>query len=308
MGSLIRSRLGLLAIAMVGLAIYWFSNQQEVPFSGRKQFNTMSIDDSVRLGAQSYVQILQSEAGNVLCTSARNCDTGQKEVVETVREIGRNLQMAAVQYEQELLQAGYRFTPVASAFDWTYNVVESNQPNAFCLPGGYVAVYTGILDVTGNYDGQVTLSDIDDVDKLAVVMGHEIGHALAHHGAERMSQQQVAQLGQVAVGLGMGDMGATQQQAVMQAFGMAAQGGILNFSRQHETEADKIGLELLVRACYDPREAPELWERMGELGGQQRPPEWMSTHPASETRAENFRRWMPDAIEAYNRRCGGVLR
>ena len=123
-----------------------------------------------------------------------------------------------------------------------------------------------------------------------------------------MSQQKIAQFGQVAVGLGMGDMSAGQQQAVMQAFGMAAQGGILSFSRQHETEADKIGLELLVRACYDPREAPELWERMGELGGGQRPPEWMSTHPASETRAENFRRWMPDAIAEYNRRCGGVLR
>lgn len=308
MGSMLRGRLGILAIALIGLALYWFSNQKEVPFTGRTQFNTMSIEDSVRLGAQSYVQILQNEAGNVLCVNARTCDTGQAEVVRTVREIGARLEAAAIEYERELLDAGYSFTPVAEAFDWTYNVVESNQPNAFCLPGGYVAVYTGILDVTGNYDGRVTLSDIDDVDKLAVVMGHEIGHALAHHGAERMSQQRIAQMGQVAVGLGMGDMSAGQQQAVMQAFGMAAQGGILSFSRQHETEADKIGLELLVRACFDPREAPELWERMGELGGGQRPPEWMSTHPASETRAENFRRWMPGAIAEYNRRCSGILR
>ncbi|MEL6754614.1 MAG: M48 family metallopeptidase, partial [Pseudomonadota bacterium] len=288
MGSMLRGRLGILAIALIGLAFYWFSNQKEVPFTGRTQFNTMSIEDSVRLGAQSYVQILQNEAGNVLCVNARTCDTGQAEVVRTVREIGARLEAAAIEYERELLDAGYSFTPVAEAFDWTYNVVESNQPNAFCLPGGYVAVYTGILDVTGNYDGRVTLSDIDDVDKLAVVMGHEIGHALAHHGAERMSQQRIAQMGQVAVGLGMGDMSAGQQQAVKQAFGMAAQGGILSFSRQHETEADKIGLELLVRACFDPREAPELWESMVELGGGQRPPEWMSTHPASETRAENF--------------------
>ncbi|MEM1150037.1 MAG: M48 family metallopeptidase [Pseudomonadota bacterium] len=308
MGNLLRGRFGILAVALIGLAIYWFSNQQEVPFSGRTQFNTMSIEDSVRLGAQSYVQILQGEAGNVLCTNARTCDTGQAEVVRTVREIGARLEAAAIEYERELLAAGYNFTPVAETFDWTYHVVESSQPNAFCLPGGYVAIYTGILDVTGNYDGRVTLSDIDDVDKLAVVMGHEIGHALAHHGAERMSQQRIAQFGQVAVGLGMGDMSGGQQQAVMQAFGMAAQGGMLRFSRKHETEADKIGLELLVRACYDPREAPELWERMGELGGGERPPEWMSTHPASETRAENFRRWMPDAIAEYNRRCGGVLR
>lgn len=300
-----RNRFGIIIIALVGLAIYWFSNQQEVPFTGRSQFNTISIQDSARLGAQSYVQIMQQEGGNVLCSqAARSCDINERELVRTVREIGERLEAAAIELEQELLAQGYNFTPVASQFDWTYNVVHSDQPNAFCLPGGYVAVYTGILDVTGNYDGTVDMRDIDDVNKLAVVMGHEIGHALAHHGAERMSQQQIAQFGQMAVGMGLGDMSAGQAQAVMQAFGMAAQGSILAFSREHETEADKIGLDLLVRACYDPREAPILWERMGELGGGQRPPEWMSTHPASQTRADNFRRWMPEAIAEYNRRCG----
>ena len=309
MGNLLRSRLGIIVVALIGLAVYWFSNQQEVPFTGRKQFNTMSIEDSVRLGAQSYSQILQQESGNVLCSrAARSCDANARELVRTVNEIGLRLQNAAVELEQDLLAQGYAFTPVADQFDWTYNVINSDAPNAFCLPGGYVAVYTGILDVTGNYDGQVDMRDIDDVDKLAVVMGHEIGHALAHHGAERMSQQQVVQMGQLSVGLGMGDMSASQRQAVMQAFGMAAQGSILAFSREHETEADKIGLDLLVRACFDPREAPELWERMGQQGSGQRPPEWMSTHPASETRAENFRRWMPDAISEYNRRCGGNIR
>lgn len=300
-----RNRFVIIIIALIGMAIYWFSNQQEVPFTGRSQFNTMSIEDSVRLGSQSYVQILQQESGNILCSSAVvNCDPNERELVYTVREIGERLEAAAIELEQELLAEGYNFIPVASQFDWTYNVVHSDQPNAFCLPGGYVAIYTGILDVTGNYDGQVDMRDIDDVDKLAVVMGHEIGHALAHHGAERMSQGQIAQIGQMAVGLGMGDMSAGQQQAVMAAFGMAAQGGLMQFSRKHETEADKIGLDLLVRACFDPREAPELWERMGQIGGGQRPPEWMSTHPASETRAENFRRWMPEAIAEYNRRCG----
>ena len=95
-------------------------------------------------------------------------------------------------------------------------------------------------------------------------------------------------------------------QMEQQALGMAAQGGLMAFSREHETEADKIGLELLVRACYDPREAPELWQRMGQIGGGQRPPEWMSTHPASETRAANFRAWMPAAIEMYESRCGAL--
>lgn len=305
MGGLLRSRFGIIIIALIGLAIYWVTNQREVPFTGRQQFNTISIQDSVRLGAQSYEQLLQQEGGNVLCAGPTSaCGVNERELVETVREIGRRLEAAAIELERDLLAEGYEFTPVAEKFEWTHNVIASNQPNAFALPGGYTAVYTGLLDVTGNFDGVVDMRDINDVDKLAVVMGHEIGHALAHHGAERMSQAQIAQMGQIAVGLGLGDMSAAQQQAVMQAFGMAAQGSILAFSRKHESEADKIGLDLLVRACFDPREAPLLWERMGQLGGGQRPPEWLSTHPSSEERAENFRRWMPDAIAEYNRRCG----
>lgn len=295
------ARLPILGIALVGLAIYWFSNQQTVPFSDRKQFVTVKVEDAAKLGAQSYVQILQNEPGGVLCETSR-CTAAEAEIVQKVRKIGLDLERAAIQLEQDLLQQGFNFTPVAESFDWQYNVVPSEQPNAFCLPGGYVAVYTQIMDVAGNFNGRFEPgSDLADLDKLAVIMGHEIGHALAHHGAERMSQQKIAQIGSTVIGLGAG--GGAEGQAIMQAFGMAAQGGILKFSREHETEADKIGLELLVRACYDPREAPELWERMGELSGGQRPPEWMSTHPASETRAENFRRWMPEAIEYYERNC-----
>ncbi|MEO1475967.1 MAG: M48 family metallopeptidase [Pseudomonadota bacterium] len=300
------SRFSIVIIGLIGLAIYWFSNQQKVPFSGRSQLNTVPIEQEVNLGLQSYQQILQGEGRNVLCVRGGQCPTGAPELVAQVRQIGERLEAAAIELERELIDKGYNFTPVAEAFDWQYNVILSNQPNAFCLPGGYVAVYTQIMDVAGDFDGQFEPDDdLRNLNKLAVIMGHEIGHALAHHGAERMSQQRITQLGQMAVAVGLGDMGITQQRAVMQAFGMAAQGGLLAFSREHESEADKIGLDLLVRACYDPREAPELWERMGELGGGQRPPEWMSTHPASETRAENFRRWMPEAVAEYERRCGG---
>ncbi len=297
-------RLPILVLGLVGLAFYWFSNQQTVPFSDRKQFVTVPIEDAAALGAQSYLQILQNEPGGVMCGTGR-CSQAEADIVRKVRKIGTDLERAAIQLEQDLLSQGYKFTPVAEAFDWQYNVVPSNQPNAFCLPGGYVAVYTAIMDVAGDADGTFEpIEDLQDPDKLAVIMGHEIGHALAHHGAERMSQQKIVQFGQMAVGVGLGGMDVGQQQAIMQAFGMAAQGSILKFSREHETEADKIGLDLLVRACYDPREAPELWERMGQLsGGGERPPEWMSTHPASETRAENFRRWMPDAIAYYERNC-----
>lgn len=298
-------RLPILLVGLAGLAVYWFSNQQTVPFSGRNQLITIPIDEASQLGAQSYVKILRGEAGGVLCETSQ-CDATEAEIVRKVRKIGTDLERAAIQLEQEFVDQGFDFEPVAAKFDWQYNVVPSTQPNAFCLPGGYVAVYTQIMDVAGDGDGTFEPDeDLRDLDKLAVIMGHEIGHALAHHGAERMSQQKVMQLGQMAVGVGLGGMDAGQQQAVLQAFGAAAQGGILKFSRDHETEADKIGLDLLVRACYDPREAPELWERMGKLGGGERPPEWMSTHPASETRAENFRRWMPEAVAYYNANCAG---
>jgi len=307
-GGLLGGRFGIIIIGLIGLAVYWFSNQKVNPYSGKKEFNTISIDQETQLGEQSYVQILQGEQqkGNqVLCADQNSCSGSARELHQTVNEIGKRLEAAAIQLEQELQAEGYQFEPVASKFDWTYYVVDSDTPNAFCLPGGYVAIYTGILDVTGNYDGRVSMDDISDVDKLAVVMGHEIGHALAHHGAKRMSQQKVVQMGQMAVGVGLGDMSGAQRQAVMQAFGMAAQGGLMSFSREHETEADKIGLDLLVRACYDPREAPELWRRMGELSGGKSPPEWMSTHPASETRAQNFERWMPAAIAEYEANCRG---
>jgi predicted Zn-dependent protease len=301
-------RFGIIIIGLVGLFFYWQMNQKEVPFApGAKQMNTLSIEQEIKLGQQSYMQILQSEQqqGNrVICPNGQ-CETNtDAQLAQTVNEIGARLEKAALELEQEYIDKGFDIPRVVEEFDWTYYVVQSDTPNAFCLPGGYVAVYTGILDVTGNADGRVTMDDIADVDKLAVVMGHEIGHALAHHGAARMSTQKMVQMGQMAVGLGLGDMGAAQQQAVMKAFGMAAQGGLMKFSREHETQADKIGLDLLVRACYDPREAPELWERMGQIGGGKKPPEWMSTHPASATRAENFRKWMPEAIAEYERRCG----
>lgn len=302
-GGLLGGRFGIILIGLAGLFVYWQMNQKEVPFSGRKQHITVSVEQEMKLGAQSYVQILQQENQGLLCANG-NCQSRQAQTVyDTVNTIGRDLEKAAIALEDELLAAGYNFEAVGRKFDWTFNVINSETPNAFCLPGGYVAIYTQIMDVAGNSDGKFEMSDLDDPNMLAIIMGHEIGHALAHHGAERMSQQKVMQMGSVAVGLGTGDLGATQRQAVMQAFGMAAKGTILSYSRSHESEADKIGLDLVVRACYDPRQAPLLWERMGALGGGKRPPEFMSTHPASATRAKNFREWMPQALEDYRRFC-----
>ncbi len=293
-----RARLLLIVIALAGLGLYWFFNQKPVGYTERRQVLTTSVQQENELGAQAYAQILSEAGSSVICSNlSRQCAPAQENLVDVVREIGDDLRRAAIAYERELIAAGYPVEPKAESFDWTFNVIQSDQPNAFCLPGGYVAVYTGMLDVTGNFDGQVTSADVIDRDKLAVVMGHEIAHALARHGGERMSQGRILQVGQMAIGV------AADSRAVMEAFGMAAQAGVLlPFSRQHETEADKIGLELLVRACYDPREAPELWQRMGELSGGQAPPEFMSTHPSSDRRAENFELWMDDAIAEYQRR------
>jgi len=282
LAGLLGGRMGIIVIALIGIGAYWFSNQKFNPYSGKKEFNTISVEQEVQLGAQSYQQILQGEIqkGNDVYCAQSSCSGQAAQVTEIVREIGARLEAAAIELEAEYEQQYAGYEGYADDFDWTYYVVESDTPNAFCLPGGYVAVYTR--------------------------MRHEIGHALAHHGAKRMSQQKVVQMGQMAVGVGMG--GGAESRAIMQAFGMAAQGKILAFSRNHETEADKIGLDLMVRACFDPRNAPELWERMGEMSGGKAPPEWMSTHPASSTRADNFRKWMPAAIEEYNRRCSGTSR
>ena len=246
----------LLPIILFGLylAYYYFSNQQDVPLTGRSQLVDISREQEASLGLQSYRQIL----------SQSRVVSGGREV-EAVREIGRRIALAA--------------RDVDPGFDWEFNVIQSDQANAFALPGGKVAVYTGILPVAENVDG------------LAVIMGHEIAHAIARHGAERMAHQKLVQIGSVAATFAIGDMDISTQRAVMGALGVGAQYGVLlPFSRKHESEADYIGLMFAARACFDPREAPALWERMAANAGGGRS-EFMSTHPAPETRVRQFDEW-----------------
>ncbi len=294
LGDLAGGRAVIVLIALAGLFLYWQANQREVPFApGARQFNTIPLADEIRLGQETYVQLLRQEQARghrILCLEPASCSPQEQALVEAVRDVGRRLEMAARELENEYRMSGHHMPGVAGRFDWTYHVIDSHQSNAFCLPGGYVAIYAGMLDVTGNQDGRLTPADIANTDRQAVVMGHEIGHALAHHGAARMSTGRMVQLRQAALAIGVGDMEPGQQVAVMQAFGIAAGGGMMAFSREHETH------------CFDPRAAPELWERMADLGGA-RAPEWMSTHPASQTSAGNFREWLPDALAEFDRRC-----
>ena len=302
---LIQSRLPIILLVIGGLAFYWFSNQKE-GIAGRNQMITMGVEQEVQLGEQAYAEIQANEPFE--CSRrARDCSSSDERNVRLIKEIGEKIAQAAVEWEREgapivgLGKPASEIPPwgtLADKFEWEFNLIESNTPNAFCLPGGKVAFYTGILPTARNENG------------VAVIMGHEIAHALARHGAERMSQQKVMQMGQMAVGATVGDMGAGAQRAVMGAFGAGAQMGVLlPFSRQHESEADMIGMELLTRACYDPREAPLLWARMAELSaGGNRPPELASTHPHPETRAADFEKVMPAYIALYEERCGSALR
>jgi predicted Zn-dependent protease len=260
----------LLPIVLFGLylAYYYFSNQQVVPLTGRTQLVDISREQEAALGFQSYQEIL---------SQSRVVTSGQS--VDLVKEIGRKIVMAVGEDDP--------------GFEWEFNVIESDQANAFCLPGGKVAVYTGILPVVANQQG------------LAVVMGHEIAHAIARHGAERMAYQKLMQVGTLAAGIALSDMDRGTQQMVLGALGAGAQFGILlPFSREHESEADYMGLVYVARSCLDPTEAPKLWQRMGEQASGPQPAEFMSTHPSHETRIRQFEEWMPEALKIRAERCG----
>jgi len=256
----------------IGAGIYYFANQETVPYTGRKQLRTMKPAQEMSLGLQSYRQILSDSQ---VRTSGP--------IVEKVREIGVKIARASADADP--------------GFDWDFSVIDSPQVNAFALPGGYTAIYTGIIPVAANDDG------------LAAIMGHEVAHALARHGAERMAQQNMQRIIGAGVSMGAGGMDVGAQRAVMGVFGgISKYGFALPFSRSHESEADYIGLILMSRACYDPREAPKLWQRMKEASGGNTPSEFASTHPAAETRIAQFREWMPEAIAIYNQNCPNQIR
>lgn len=247
-------------------AYYYFSHQELVPITGRSHLIDISYAEETQMGLESYHEILRR---------SHLVENGQ--VVDLVRTIGQRLANAA--------------HDVDPGFQWEFNVIESGQANAFALPGGKTAVYTGLIPIAKNANG------------LAVVMGHEIAHAIARHGAERIAYQRLYQLGQMAVSLAVGGTDDDTQRMVLGAFGAGAQFGILlPFSRDHESEADYMGLLFVARACFDPAEAPKLWERMAEAS-QGQPAEFMSTHPSHETRIRQFSEWMPEALTIRQEKC-----
>jgi len=234
---------------------------QQVPFTNRSQLILVSTEEETKLGTQAYREVL-----------AKSPTTQSDRYVDPVRRIGERLAQAAKRPD----------------YQWEFAVIDDPmQINAFALPGGKVAVYTGILPVAQDSDG------------LAVVMGHEIAHVIARHGAERMSQGLAQQLGAEVLGAAVG--GSASGNLVLAAYGLGTQLGVmLPYSRTQESEADHIGLILMAEAGYDPNAAPEFWKRMARASSGGGSPEFLSTHPSHDTREQQIREWLPEAMQHFN--------
>jgi predicted Zn-dependent protease len=250
-------------VAAVVMAFQYFSaDKVRNPETGKAVRVAMSSEQEAALGLQSYQEVLsQSET----ITSGPEYDL--------VRRVAEKLAAAT--------------GDSAKDFEWRVALIRGNQANAFCLPGGKIAVFTGILPYAQTEAG------------LATVMGHEMAHAVARHGSQRLLRTSLAQTAMLGAQFSMGDLDYRQRQMVMGALGAGAQFGvILPFSREHESEADKMGLLYMARAGYDPRESLAFWERISQAGGNQ-PPEFASTHPSNSTRIQQLKAFMPTAIAQY---------
>lgn len=234
---------------------------QQVPVTNRKRVLLSSEESENVMGLTAYEEVLKSEPL-----------TKNEKAAELVKRVGARI--AAVANRPD--------------FEWEFNVIESETQNAFCLPGGKVAVYTGILPVCENEAG------------LAVVMSHEIAHAIARHGGERMTYQTAQNAGKSLVGYVMQKQDEQKQKMVLTAYGAASEYGvILPYSRKHEMEADQIGIMLMARAGYDPSEAPVFWERFSSAKSGEAPMEFMSTHPSDAHRAAALRELLTEAMKVY---------
>jgi predicted Zn-dependent protease len=234
------------------------------------------------LESESELQSMCSQQYQTLLNENKVINASNKRDAEMVRRVGSRISAAITAFYNK---EGY--TSVLDGYQWEFNLVDNKEANAWCMPGGKVVVYTGLLPLSQNEAG------------LAIVIGHEIAHAVAQHGSERMSQALLQQLGGVALQVAIANKPTETQNLFMTAYGIGSTvGGILPFSRKEETEADKFGLYYAAMAGYNPQEAIPFWERMSKAGGAQ-PPEFLSTHPADATRIAAIRANMPQALKYY---------
>lgn len=246
----------------------------EVELTGRKQFNIVPDSTMNSMSFQSY--------GEFLSTHKLSTNAGQANMV---KRVGASIQNAVEQYCKT-----NNVTDRLEGYKWEFNLVEDPNVNAWCMPGGKVVVYTGILPVAQGETG------------LAVVMGHEIAHAFAKHGAERMSQGLLVELGGVALSTALKDKPEQTKNLFMQSYGIGTKVGVLlPYSRTHESEADHLGLIFMAMAGYNPEEAISFWQRMAAQRTGAQPPEFLSTHPANETRIQNLKDLLPEAMKYYKK-------
>ena len=241
------------------------------PYTHRTQLLAVPKGYEMNLGTQAYQQVLHDPKVQI---------SNDPREVDPVKRVADNIIRAAKQS---------RYADTAKEFTWEVSVIKDDKTkNAFALPGGKIAVYTGIFPIAKNEAG------------LAAILGHEVVHALARHGAERMSQGMLAQAAVVGASLGAASQGVNPQIAQLAGGALANYGFILPFSRKHESEADYVGLLLAAQAGYDPQEAIHVWERMEAAGGAQ-PAEFLSTHPSHGTRIKQLDEHMPEALALYQR-------
>ncbi|WKV11855.1 M48 family metallopeptidase [Marivirga harenae] len=244
---------------------------KKVPLTDRKQFNAIPNSQLNSSSFSSYDQVMKES--RISSNSAQ---------VEMVKTVGNRIKDAVEQYLKE-----NNLGDATEGFKWEFNLIAENVVNAWCMPGGKVAFYEGILPVCQDEAG------------IAVVMGHEVAHAVAKHGGERMTQALAQQAGGMALSVALREQPEQTQALAMTAYtGVSTVGALLPFSRLHESEADELGLKFMALAGYDPAEAPEFWKRMKALSGGS-PPEFLSTHPSSDTRVKDLNKLLPQAKKYY---------
>ena len=258
-------------IALMAVAAMLLTSCGSVPITGRKQLNLVSDSEVLQSSLQQYASFMQTATIST-----------QKTKSEQVTRVGKRIAAATEAY---LRSAGLESE--LNNFAWEFNLVKSEDVNAWCMPGGKIVVYEGIMNL------------VSSDDELAVVMGHEVAHAVAKHSNERMSQQLLAQYGASAVGILTGGKSAATQQIAQQVYGLGAQYGVMQpFSRKHESEADKMGLVLMTIAGYNPECAINFWQKM-QASSSSTVPEFMSSHPSHETRIADIRKWLPEVLQKY---------
>ena len=254
-------------IIILVLAVFLFSECSKVPITGRNRVNFVSDAQVLPAAFAQYKGFLEE---NKLSTN--------REKTNQIKEVGKNISAAVDRFMR-----ANKMVAEANSYKWEFNLIEDKTVNAWCMPGGKVVFYTGILPICANENG------------VAAVMGHEVAHAFAKHGQERMSQGQLQQIGGLAVALGTANKDPKTRQIWNTAFGIGSGLGMLKFSRTHEQEADRLGLVFMLMAGYDGNEAAEVWVRMSKRANGKSQPEILSTHPSNESRIQDLRNYLPTA-------------